>query len=120
MMRYGDPAHLLPWILSNPQRVGRLDRAGWQRLIWQARNADLIGQLEFVLNEAGVLYAAPAAARRHLAVAAQVADKHAQALQWELRQPARGPAAGRCAGDPAQGCRLRRDPAPGRAGASVP
>ena len=84
MMRYGDPAHLLPWILSNPQRVGRLDRAGWQRLIWQARNADLIGQLEFVLNEAGVLYAAPAAARRHLAVAAQVADKHAQALQWEL------------------------------------
>lgn len=84
MRHYRDPAHLLPWILSNPQRVGQLDHAEWQRLIWQARSADLIGQLAFILNEAGVQSVAPAAARRHLALGTQMADRHAQALLRDL------------------------------------
>lgn len=71
--------------MSNPQRVGRLDHAGWQRLIWQARSADLMGQLGFILHEAGLLPAAPARARHHFNLAGQVAQTHAEALQWKLR-----------------------------------
>lgn len=84
MSRHWEPAQLLPWVLSNPQRAARLDTAGWQRLIWQARSADLMGQLGFILREAGLLLAAPARARHHFTVAERVTQQHAEALRREL------------------------------------
>ena len=85
MSQHCAPAGLVPWVLSNPQRVGRLDIAGWQRLVGQARSADLLGQLGFVLHEAGLLLSAPARARHHFTEAGEVARKHAEALRWKLR-----------------------------------
>ncbi len=77
--------HLLSDILSEPRRVRDLGVREWEQIIWQARNSELIGQLQSSLQLAGLLEVAPPAAQRHLAVAADIAHKHAEAVQWELR-----------------------------------
>jgi hypothetical protein len=79
-----DP-YLLTTVLSNPQFARGLGTRDWERLIWQARNAELIGQLRFVLHDAEVLAEIPNAARRHLEVAWEISIKHSEAVQWELR-----------------------------------
>lgn len=77
--------YLLASILTNPQRSCGLPTRDWENLIWQARSAELIAQLRFVLNEAGLLAKAPVEAVRHLDVAWTISQKHAQAVHWELK-----------------------------------
>ena len=77
--------HLLTDVLSDPQRACGLGMRDWELLVWQARAAELTGQLRFSLYTAGILNKAPGAAVRHLNVAWDISCKHAQAVQWELR-----------------------------------
>ncbi|MDV7397030.1 hypothetical protein RZS08_36865, partial [Arthrospira platensis SPKY1] len=55
----------------NPQCVAEFGVQEWSWLIRQARNADLLGQLRLVLDEAGVLDTAPRHASTHLDIAWQ-------------------------------------------------
>jgi hypothetical protein len=58
--------------------------ADWERLLWQARAAELMAQLQAALAAARVLDRAPAGARRHLEIARAIAERHAQAVRHEL------------------------------------
>ena len=77
--------YLLASVLADPERSCGLETRAWECLIWQARSAELIAQLRFALNEAGLLAKAPVEAVRHLDVAWKISQKHAQAVHWELK-----------------------------------
>lgn len=76
---------LLVRALREPAACAALDRQGWQALVWQARAAELMAQLHQALVQAGVLDHAPPGARRHLGLAAIVAQRHQRAVGSELR-----------------------------------
>lgn len=78
-------AYLLSGVLRTPQRAQALNLRQWERLIWQARDAELIGQLQARLEATDMHQLAPPAAQRHLEMAGEIARKHAQAVRWELR-----------------------------------
>jgi len=85
MSRANDRHYLLASILANPQSSCKLHIRDWEYLIWQARSAELIAQLRFALDQAGLLASAPIEAVRHLEVAWMISQKHAQAVRWELK-----------------------------------
>lgn len=85
MTRLRSSQYLLASVLSEPHRSAGLALRDWERLIWQARSAELIGQLRFVLNQEGLLCNLPSEALRHLEIAWAIAQKHAQAVQGELQ-----------------------------------
>jgi hypothetical protein len=76
---------MLARALREPLSCLALGREAWQDLVWQARSAELMAQLHGVLLAAGLLEQIPAAARRHLALAAAVAQRHQRAVASELR-----------------------------------
>lgn len=76
---------LLAQVLRDPQQAQALSLRDWEILIWQARAAELLAQLHGALERAGLLDIAPAPARRQLALAARVAQRHQQAVAHELR-----------------------------------
>jgi hypothetical protein len=78
-----DP-YLLSRVLRAPQSATELNLRQWEQLIWQARSAELIGQLEARLAATNLQQFAPAAAQRHLKIACDIARKHADAVRWEL------------------------------------
>lgn len=77
--------HFLATLLCEPHLAAQLNVRDWERLVWQARSAELLGQLHRVLKAANVLVIAPEAAQQHLEVAANIASKHVDAVRWELR-----------------------------------
>jgi hypothetical protein len=77
--------HLLTSVLCKPELAVELDTRDWECLVWQSRSADLMGQLYHALDAAGMLSLAPIGARRHLEGAWSIAEKHAVAVQHELR-----------------------------------
>ncbi|MHB1245485.1 MAG: nucleotidyltransferase domain-containing protein [Sulfuriferula sp.] len=66
--------------------VTRLDAAGWDKLIRQARHSELLPRIHGLLERRGLLESAPAAPRAHLDSARVVADKQAVAIRWEVRK----------------------------------
>jgi len=76
---------LVSGVLRTPSDATDFDMSQWSRLIGQARNADLLGQLRYVLDSAGILDTAPAPARRHLDIAWQLSRRHREAVLWELQ-----------------------------------
>lgn len=78
------PVSLLARILCKPTDARTLDLAAWARLIGQARNAELLGQLRARLDEADCLGSVPEPARRHLEMAWQLSLRHREAVHWEL------------------------------------
>lgn len=76
---------LLTTTLCHPEQARRFDKGDWERLVWQSRAAELMAQLQHVLTNADILRTAPAAARRHLDLAAVIAERHASAVRSELR-----------------------------------
>ena len=69
--------------LADPRDAAALDPARWALLVRQARAADLLGQLRARLDEAGVLEAVPAPARRHLEIGWSLSLRHRAAVRWE-------------------------------------
>ena len=77
---------LLVRVLRDPAVAAGLDAAGWDLLLRQAAGADMMPILGVVLDDAGLLAAVPPAPREHLAWAQVAADRHAQAVRYEVRQ----------------------------------
>jgi len=77
---------LLVRALRRPQSLHFASTADWERLIAQARSANLAGYLERLLREHGLAARVPAGARRHLDSARVVAERHAAAVRWEMRR----------------------------------
>lgn len=77
-------AHLLRQSLCDPALTGNLSETEWDLLIRQARRAGLAPRLRHVLGEAGFAEKIPGHARRHLDTALFVANRHHEALRWEI------------------------------------
>lgn len=75
---------VLPAVLVEPARAVEFDLALWDRLIRQARRADLLSRLAVLLDEQGLLGEVPAQPRAHLQAARALATKHAQIMRWEI------------------------------------
>ncbi len=75
---------LLAATLREPDEVRSFDLKRWERLIGEARGADLLGQLHERLDAAGRLDSAPPEARRHLDIARRLSQRHREAVLWEL------------------------------------
>jgi hypothetical protein len=76
---------LLVDALRRPEALGSLDLGSWDRLIRQARSANLLGRIGVLLEERGLLPQVPAPARHHLKSVRTVAERHAHAVRWEVR-----------------------------------
>ena len=78
------PVSLLVHILRDPIQAVALSSAQWDILIRQARHANLLGRLCFLLAEAGVKEQVPAAPRNHLQAAAYLAERQYYSVCHEI------------------------------------
>ena len=75
--------------LRAPARAPAWTLAQWDLLLRQARSADLLPRLAWLLRAAGTWQELPEVARFHLESAEVLADKQHLALAWELEEIAR-------------------------------
>lgn len=78
------PKHLLLRILRQPQAALTLKPAEWDLLLRQARQAGLLARLAAMLDERKLMEQVPPQPRQHLESAHLVAQRLAQAVQWEV------------------------------------
>ncbi len=70
----------------HPDTITSLSLAEWDILVRQARTANLLASLYAALHEHGLTDKIPPQAREHLAWSHAVAERHLQAVQWEVEQ----------------------------------
>lgn len=70
--------------LRAPKSIATLSLADWDLLVRQARRANLLAQLQSLLEQRHLLSLVPQQPRQHLVWAATVAIRHAQAVQAEV------------------------------------
>lgn len=75
---------LLTDILRTPTAISHLAKRDWETLIWQARAAELLGQLRHRLSTTVPNTVIPIQVARHLDVAWKIALLHDQAVRYEL------------------------------------
>ena len=63
-----------------------LSLADWDLLLRQARQANLLARLCYLVDLHRLMETVPPQARRHLEWSRVVAERHTQAVQWEVRQ----------------------------------
>ncbi|CAN7661151.1 nucleotidyltransferase family protein [Pseudoduganella sp. LjRoot289] len=80
----GGTAPLAVLAFRQPELLTRLGEAEWNLLLRQCAAANLQPRLYYVLQERGELDAIPARARRHLEWSRTVAERHSQAVRWEV------------------------------------
>jgi hypothetical protein len=68
----------------NPDRAASFSLAEWDLLVRQARKANLLASLYALLNKHGQLDHVPSQPRLHLDWAHAVAERHIQAVDWEV------------------------------------
>ena len=78
--------NLLVNVLRTPESITSLRLVDWDLLIRQARWADLLARICFLLEEQGLLGEVPSQARRHLESERAVAEAHARSVRWEAYQ----------------------------------
>lgn len=69
-----------------PDLLISLSLAGWDLLLRQARSANLLARLYVLLDERGLLEKVPPQAREHLEWSHATAERHTQAVHWEVGQ----------------------------------
>jgi hypothetical protein len=79
-------SELVSTLYRDPHQVASLDLPGWDRVIRQAERADLLANLALRLEDHGLLPRVPVAARNHLESARMIANRHALAVRWEIKQ----------------------------------
>lgn len=77
---------LLLQVLREPARIRTLGLADWDVLLRQATNARLVPALHKLLDACGQLEHVPSQARSHFDWTATLAERHSQAVHWELAQ----------------------------------
>ncbi len=80
----GQAIDLVTAVLTRPERIRQLDPASWDVLIRQARRANLLARLCWILKRCGVWDAVLPAARPHLESAWAFSQRQRLALQWEI------------------------------------
>ena len=75
---------LLVRVLRSPHEVLALDLAQWDLLLRQAANANLLVSMLYLLEDAGLLDAVPAAPREHLEWTRLAASNHARGVRYEV------------------------------------
>ena len=70
--------------LRQPDALTSLSLADWDLLLRQARRANLLARLCAVLDERGLIEKVPPQPREHLEWSRAIAEKHTQAVQWEV------------------------------------
>ncbi len=76
---------LLLEVLCQPARAGTLDLPRWDLLVRQARRAELLGHLHWLLAQEGLLPAVPPAPLVHLESARVYARAQQRVVRWEAR-----------------------------------
>lgn len=71
--------------LIDPAGLRTLSAAGWDRLVRQARRANLLARLDVLINDHGLAGVVPDAARPYLESARRISARHATAVHWEVR-----------------------------------
>lgn len=80
-----NPLPLIVRVLGRLQSVSTLSLAEWDLLIRQARRGSLLASLHALLHRNGLLHHVPHQAREHLEWSDIVAQRHTEAVHWELR-----------------------------------
>lgn len=75
---------LIVQALRQPDALTSLSLAGWDLLLRQARNANLLAHLYALLEERGLMEQLPQQPREHLVSSHVIAERHTQAVQWEV------------------------------------
>jgi hypothetical protein len=70
--------------LIHPQTVTALSLAEWDRLIQSGRRLGLLGRVQALIAEQGLLDSIPTQAKLHLESARIVADNEQRIMQWEI------------------------------------
>ena len=78
------PPYLVLQAFRQPDALVSLSLADWDMLLRQARQANLLARLYALLNERGLLDQVPPQAREHLDWAHAIAERHTQAVHWEV------------------------------------
>jgi hypothetical protein len=92
---YRDPtggraaAHPVAAVLRTPAAAAQLALRGWERLVRDARHADLLPRVAMRLDEAGLADAVPAPVRPHLLAARRHAAAQREEVLREVRHVAR-------------------------------
>lgn len=67
-----------------PESIASLQLAEWDLLIRQARHGNVLASLHALLDQHALLEAVPVQAREHLHWASLAAERHVQAVRWEV------------------------------------
>lgn len=70
--------------LCDPRSVGAISLHQWDLLVRQGRRANVLARICAWLEDAGLLGSVPNGPRQHLEAARAVADRHAEAMRWEV------------------------------------
>lgn len=77
---------LLPSLLRDPAAAFSLTLADWDRVIRQARHANLLARLDYLLQQVGDVGQLPEPVRRHLTSARHFSLAHARVVRWEVNR----------------------------------
>ncbi|MES2263052.1 MAG: nucleotidyltransferase family protein [Pseudomonadota bacterium] len=80
------PDILLLRALRHPDQLAACTLADWDILLRQAAAANLLARLYYLVEQHGLVERVPASALVHLGWARVAAERHAQAVRWEVRQ----------------------------------
>ena len=80
------PQPLVLQVFRHPERLTELTLADWDLLLRQATSANLVASICALLDEADLLEQVPLQAREHLEWSRTLAERHIQAVHWEVRQ----------------------------------
>lgn len=78
------PNYLVLQALRQPDALISLSLADWDLLLRQARHANLLARLYALLDERGLIKQLPLQPREHLEWSHIFAEKHTQAVHWEI------------------------------------
>lgn len=78
-------ADLITQAIKSPQSVAEFSPKMWDLFIRQARAADLLARMGFILQDNKVWETIPEKPRTHIQIAQAIADKHQLAVRWEVR-----------------------------------
>jgi hypothetical protein len=78
--------HLVLQAFRHPDSLTSLSLADWDLLLRQARSANLLARLHVLLEERGQLEKIPRQPREHLEWSHATAERHTQAVRWEVSQ----------------------------------
>lgn len=81
-----EESRLLPVLLGGDSVTAGLDEYGWSLLVREARGANLLSRIAYLLDQNGQMEQVPASSRTALDNALLVARGSSRSVRWEVRQ----------------------------------